>query len=202
MTDLQDRLERTLAARADGITPDTRLLRLTVHDGARQRRRRRVVAGVAAGSVLGGAVLAAVLGFLSPSSPAAPEPAVPPPADTGPVIAALEPAEVMPAARVRGTLVLERGCLLVESRTVPGDTSRNVVMWPAGTTWDAEARSVVVDERNRYRVGGEVDGGGGYYEPATDMSWILGGPRAEDIAGCGRATGADGFVLFYPADAG
>lgn len=199
MTDLQERLEHTLTARAGVISPDTRRLRLTVLDGVRQRRRRR---GVAA-SVLGVVVLTtAVLGFVSLASPQAPEPAAGPPPDPGPVIAALEPAEVLPAARVRGTLVLEQGCLLVESRLVSDDTSRYVVMWPAGTTWDASARTVVVDERNSYRVGGRVDGGGGYYEPATDVSWILGAPRAEEIAGCGRTTGADGFALFYPADAG
>lgn len=125
------------------------------------------------------------------------------PIDQGPVIAQLEPMEAIPSARVRGVLTLDQGCLLLDD---PGDTDASahvaVLLWPAGTTWDVEDRTVVVDDRNRYRVGGKVDGGGGYYEPNTDMTWLLGEEQSAEAAACASSTGAQSLALVFPLDYG
>ena len=60
-------------------------------------------------------------------------------------------------AEIRGTLVLEDGCLLVSA--VYG---RFPLVWPAGTAWDAATNTVVLHSGAHIAVGDEIRGAGGY----------------------------------------
>lgn len=87
----------------------------------------------------------------------------------GPVMRYLPPlTDESDMAEIRGTLVLEGDCLLVDS---PWDT-RFPVVWPAGTTWDAEGEAVVLHSGERFEIGSEIRGGGGYGGAGGLAEWL------------------------------
>lgn len=67
----------------------------------------------------------------------------------------------MPAAEVRGTLVLPDGCLMVD---LEGDVYPLVL--PDVATWDEQAQEVTIDGRT-FAVGDEVSWGGAYGPPTN-----------------------------------
>ncbi|WP_243056261.1 hypothetical protein [Nocardioides sp. SR21] len=56
-------------------------------------------------------------------------------------------------ALIEGTLTLSKGCLLV---------GEYPVIWPHGTTWDAESQAVELSDGQVIAGGDRVRGGGGY----------------------------------------
>jgi hypothetical protein len=90
---------------------------------------------------------------------------------TGPVVA--HPAEgdgSGNAALIEGPLTMSSGCLLVGGFPV---------VWPHGTTWDAEAQAVRLSDGQVVALGDRVSGGGGYPYLSD-----LGSEFAEPLAGC------------------
>jgi len=65
-------------------------------------------------------------------------------------------------ALIEGTLVRDGDCLFVGDG-VPG--SRYAVLWPFGTTWDAETQEVVGPDGTRVPLGSTLSAGGGYGSP-------------------------------------
>lgn len=89
----------------------------------------------------------------------------------GPVVA--HPAEgdgSGAAALIEGPLALSSGCLLV---------GEFPVVWPHGTTWDAEAQAVRLSDGQVVTLGDRVSGGGGYPYLSD-----LGTEFAEPLADC------------------
>ncbi|HWS59017.1 MAG TPA: hypothetical protein VN257_10790 [Actinotalea sp.] len=80
-------------------------------------------------------------------------------------------------AEIRGRLVLEGDCLYL---TVDELGERYPIVWPAGTTWDAEHTAVVSPTGAQMAVGRDVDGAGGYLGVA-DVERSL-GPEAAALA--------------------
>jgi hypothetical protein len=85
-------------------------------------------------------------------------------AASDPILAADSPVALTPyaqegdAALIRGTLVLEDGCLYLrngETRILP------TFPWP-GTSWDAAMQTLTIFGRQRYRVGERIEAGGGF----------------------------------------
>ena len=83
-----------------------------------------------------------------------------------PTLAADSPVALAPysaegdAMAVAGTLALEDGCLYLrngQQRLLP------VFPWP-GTRWEPATRTIVIFERDRYRVGERIEAGGGVTE--------------------------------------
>ena len=92
----------------------------------------------------------------------------------GPVMRHLPPlGEESEAAEIRGTLVLEGDCLLVDSPW----GERYPIVWPAGTTWDPAGEAVVLHSGERLAVGSDIQGGGGY-SGASGLSASLGDEAA------------------------
>lgn len=83
-------------------------------------------------------------------------------------------------AEVRGRLELEDDCLYVALDEIG---ERYPVVWPAGTTWDAEDHVVVGPSRARMPVGSEVHGGGGY-RYVDDVERSLGAEATAFAARC------------------
>lgn len=73
-------------------------------------------------------------------------------------------------ALIEGPLTLSGGCLLV------GDFP---VIWPYGTTWDAQAQAVRLSDGQVVALGDRVSGGGGYPYLSD-----LGTESAEPLAAC------------------
>jgi hypothetical protein len=73
-------------------------------------------------------------------------------------------------ALIEGPLALSGGCLLV------GDFP---VIWPYGTTWDAQAQAVRLSDGQVVALGDRVSGGGGYPYLSD-----LGTELAEPLADC------------------
>lgn len=73
-------------------------------------------------------------------------------------------------ALIEGPLTLSGGCLLV------GDFP---VVWPYGTTWDAQAQAVRLSDGQVVALGDRVSGGGGYPYLSD-----LGTEFAEPLAAC------------------
>lgn len=72
----------------------------------------------------------------------------------GPVVAHLSEGDGSGLdALIEGELTMDDGCLLVD------DTP---VVWPYGTTWDADTRAVRLPEGEAVRLGDRVRGSGGY----------------------------------------
>ena len=112
----------------------------------------------------------------------------------GPVITIATDWNSYPTAQMRGLLSEKRGCLLVGGE---------VVFWPRGTTWDAEANAVIQTDGTRLTVGDLLIGGGGGYEPDTDFSDLLGSSEAaERVTSCVEKTAAQVVSVFTPSDQG
>lgn len=81
----------------------------------------------------------------------------------GPVMyAARRDARDSMAAEILGTLELDGVCLYA---TFEGN--RYPILWPYGTTWNADTSSVVLPDGTSTALGGEVHGGGGYLDADT-----------------------------------
>jgi hypothetical protein len=97
--------------------------------------------------------------------PAAPDAAT---AASDPVLAADSPVALTPyaqegdAALIRGTLALEDGCLYL--RDGAGGRLLPTFPWP-GTNWDAATRTLTIFGRQRFRVGDQLEAGGGFVTP-------------------------------------
>lgn len=111
-------------------------------------------------------------------------------AEVGPVITVVEDWNAYPVAQVAGQLREREGCLLIGG---------SVVFWPKGTTWDAAAWAVVQSDGSRVVVGERFDGGGGWYDPATDFADLLGSSEAaRRLATCVDETAARSVVVATP----
>ena len=73
-------------------------------------------------------------------------------------------------ALIEGPLTLSGGCLLV---------GEFPVVWPYGTTWDAQAQAVRLSDGQVVALGDRVSGGGGY--PSLSA---LAAAFADPLAGC------------------
>ena len=73
-------------------------------------------------------------------------------------------------ALIEGPLTLSGGCLLV---------GEFPVVWPYGTTWDAQAQAVRLSDGQLVALGDRVSGGGGYPYLSD-----LGAEFAEPLADC------------------
>lgn len=81
---------------------------------------------------------------------------------------------------LQGVLQLDGDCLyLVQA----GIESRFPILWPAGTRWDEPNQSVVSPAGDVMRIGGAVEGRGGYFY-LSDID-LLAGPAAWNLSvGC------------------
>jgi hypothetical protein len=73
-------------------------------------------------------------------------------------------------ALIEGPLTMAKGCLLV---------GEFPVVWPYGTTWDAEGQTVRLSDAQVVALGDRVSGGGGYPYLSD-----LGAGLAEPLADC------------------
>jgi len=73
-------------------------------------------------------------------------------------------------AEVRGRLEIEGDCLYVALDEVG---ERYPIVWPAGTTWDADQRAVVSPTGVSMTVSSDVYGGGGYLD-VGEVTGLLG----------------------------
>lgn len=88
----------------------------------------------------------------------------------GPVVAHTAGGSGGNGALIEGSLTMSGGCLLV---------SEFPVIWPYGTTWDAEAQAVRLPDGQVVALGDRVNGGGGYPYLSD-----LGAEFAEPLADC------------------
>jgi hypothetical protein len=88
----------------------------------------------------------------------------------GPVVAHPEGNSDGADALIEGPLTMSSGCLLV---------GEFPVVWPHGTTWDAEGEAVQLPDGQGVALGDQVSGGGGYPHLSD-----LGAELAEPLAGC------------------
>ncbi|WP_164477873.1 hypothetical protein [Nocardioides pantholopis] len=91
-------------------------------------------------------------------------------------------------ALVAGEVRFEDGCLTLDGLPV---------VWPRGTTWDADAREVVLAHGDRVAMGDAVSGGGGYHD-ADGLAVILGERDAAMAAACAGPTNE--VALFNAGD--
>ncbi len=123
--------------------------------------------------LLASAILLAACGSETSSSPgsetssspgsetsSSPDGAVPGTGLDGPVVRHREPEGTGGHdAAMGGRLVLEGDCLYLGP--LEGQGERFPVVWPAGTSWDAESRSVILASGDYVAAGESVSGGGG-----------------------------------------
>lgn len=65
-------------------------------------------------------------------------------------------------ALIEGTLIRDGDCLYVG---VPESGSRYAILWPFGTSWDADSNEVITADLTRIPVGSTISTGGGYGSP-------------------------------------
>ena len=96
------------------------------------------------------------------------------------------------AAEVRGTLVFDAdtGCLLLELEGV-----RYPLVWPAGTSWNADPPGVRLDTGEMVEPGMTVHGGGGYLQRGG-IEHMAGAAVADAAADCAGPTGE--IAIFNP----
>jgi hypothetical protein len=87
------------------------------------------------------------------------------------------------AAEVKGTIVLEAGCLLMELEGI-----RYPLVWPFGTTWQPDPPAVRLGGGVLVEAGMDVYGGGGYLD-RTAIEAIAGSEVAAAAAECAGPTG-------------
>ncbi len=108
----------------------------------------------------------------------------------GPVIAN-EGANGYDTAGVTGSLRLRNGCLTIDEW---------VVVFPYGTSWDADDQAVEFggefDDSESVSVGATFRGGGGYYEGNARTAFV--DVVQEAVDACIEATGLSGVVLAHP----
>ncbi len=91
------------------------------------------------------------------------------------------PADGGEDALIQGVLVRDGDCLFVGDGA-PG--ARIAVLWPFGTSWDADADEVVAPDGTRIPVGSVFSAGGGYGSPELLLRSAAGGPLAERAEAC------------------
>jgi hypothetical protein len=92
-------------------------------------------------------------------------------AQTGPLLVSGPGDGSGDAAIVAGEVTFEDGCLLL---------GRMPVVWPEGTTWDADTPAVVLPNGDAVAMGDEVTGGGGYHYADTIAEGV--GARGAELA--------------------
>lgn len=92
-----------------------------------------------------------------------------PSGSNGPVVAHSAGSSDGASAMIEGPLTMSKGCLLV------GDYP---VVWPHGTTWDADQDAVILPDGQVAAVGDRVSGGGGY-PYLSDLAPELADPLAD-----------------------
>lgn len=106
---------------------------------------------------------------------------------TGPVIT-LPEWNAIPAALVRGTLRLERACLLL------GD---QVVLWPSGSSWNQDDETVTVGD-STFAMGDFVSGSGGGYPFGPNYADPFGDEAYAAAKSCAQRVGANEYVVDFP----
>jgi hypothetical protein len=98
-------------------------------------------------------------------------------------------------ALVLGTVDIRDGCVLLVQEDVPGGATAPAypVIWPAGTTWQADPPAVVLEGGRVVELGTSVRGGGGYL--MRDNIENLAGAAVADAAE--ECTGATGEIAFF-----
>lgn len=123
---------------------------------------------------LGAAVLLLLIGTGCGSEPAdSPEAS-----DVGPLLVSGPGDGSGDGAIVAGEVTLEGGCVLLAGMPV---------VWPDGTTWDADTPAVVLPNGDAVAMGDEVTGGGGYHYADT-IAGGVGARGAELAAECAGPT--------------
>ena len=109
----------------------------------------------------------------------------------GPVVTADPTGGIGEEAAVGGVLELVGGCLFLPD----GDASVALV-WPSGTTWEADTQTVVTGDGTRVGLGDEIEAGGGYHPGGgliRNVSDLDGRKLAEE---CARLSGSGSvFVM-------
>lgn len=90
-------------------------------------------------------------------------------------------------ALVKGTIVLDAPCLLLES-----EGGRYPVVWPSGTRWQSDPPAVRLPG-GIVPIGGRVSGGGGYFHP-ENLRWL---PR-EVVDAAAACAGSTRIAVFNP----
>lgn len=88
-------------------------------------------------------------------------------------------------AIVAGEVVLDDGCLLLDGRTP--------VVWPDGTTWQADPAAVVLPGGEVVETGGMVHGSGGFHDRDQVASMIT----AEIADAAAECAGPDGEIAVF-----
>ena len=89
------------------------------------------------------------------------------------------------ATLLHGVLQLDRDCLYL---AVDAIGQRFPILWPAGTRWDGANQSVVSPAGTVMRIGGTVEGRGGYFY-LSDVSLLAGAAASNLAARCVDSTG-------------
>ena len=84
-------------------------------------------------------------------------------------------------ALISGIVSLEGECLYLMGDDNDPNSSRDLVVWPAGTKWQADPAGVVLPNGDVALLGDVVEGGGGYHGPDDVLD--LAGEEAAALAG-------------------
>ena len=81
---------------------------------------------------------------------------------------------------LQGVLQLDGNCLYLVQKAIG---QRFPILWPAGTRWDAPNQSVVSPVGEIMRIGGSVEGRGGYFY-LSDVDLLAGSAASSLAARC------------------
>ncbi len=82
-------------------------------------------------------------------------------------------------AHIGGVLVRDGDCLYAGDE--PAGT-RDALVWPFGTTWDADEQVVVAPDGTRIPVGATLSASGGWYGPPENLPELLADEELADRA--------------------
>ena len=86
---------------------------------------------------------------------------------------------------LQGVLEVDGDCLYLDQKSIG---QRFPILWPAGTRWDGTNRSVVSPAGQVMRIGGVVEGRGGYFY-LSDVNLLAGAAAWNLAARCVDETG-------------
>ncbi len=91
-------------------------------------------------------------------------------------------------ALISGIVSLEGECLYLMGDDNDPNSPRDLVVWPAGTKWQADPAGVVLPNGDVALLGEVVEGGGGYHGPdyVLDLAGEEAAALAERCAGPGQ----------------